>query len=289
MKFFMRSFAQHLSEKMIVIGKGSNYGQVVFLAGGAGSGKGFAKDNFLDSSKFKTRDVDEAKKAVLKLAKLMGKWREIQNLDLRKPTDVKTLHLWMEKKGFKDKTLKLLLSQIKAGRLPNLIFDVTLKNKNFLQDVVPLLVKSGYDPVNLHLVWVLTKYTVAVNQNRETARGRIVPEEILLQTHEGAANTMYSFIRSGTPSVINGSVHVILGGAENTVFWVHPKTGKKMDGQDGTSTLVKDFKYLTMKEPGKRMTSEKGLLNKVIEWIKGNVPRTNKTKDIFGSGQDKRE
>ena len=44
-----------------------------------------------------------------------------------------------------------------------------------------------------------------------------------------------------------------------------------------------------MKEPGKGMTSEKGLLDKVIEWIKGNVPRTDKTKDIFGSGQDKRE
>ena len=55
---------QELNEKLIVLSNGKKYGQIVFLAGGAGSGKGFAKDNFLDSSKFKTRDVDEAKKII---------------------------------------------------------------------------------------------------------------------------------------------------------------------------------------------------------------------------------
>ena len=40
------------------------------MAGGAGSGKGFAISNFIDSAGFKVRDVDEMKKAVGKLEKL---------------------------------------------------------------------------------------------------------------------------------------------------------------------------------------------------------------------------
>ena len=47
-----------LNEKLITYGNRKPYGQVVFVAGGAGSGKGFAIENFLDSSSFKIRDVD---------------------------------------------------------------------------------------------------------------------------------------------------------------------------------------------------------------------------------------
>ena len=50
----MQSFGSFLTEKLIVVGKGAKYGQIVFLAGGAGSGKGFAISNFLEGSKFKS-------------------------------------------------------------------------------------------------------------------------------------------------------------------------------------------------------------------------------------------
>jgi dephospho-CoA kinase len=40
------------------------------MAGGAGSGKGFAINNFIDAAGFKVRDVDEMKTAVAKLDKL---------------------------------------------------------------------------------------------------------------------------------------------------------------------------------------------------------------------------
>ena len=36
-----------LEEKLIVYGGGKKYGQIVFLAGGAGSGKGFASEKFM--------------------------------------------------------------------------------------------------------------------------------------------------------------------------------------------------------------------------------------------------
>ena len=69
---------QELAEKLLIIGKGKKYGQVVYLAGGAGSGKGFSIANFMEGEKFKNRDVDEWKKAFLKIAELKDKYPEIQ-------------------------------------------------------------------------------------------------------------------------------------------------------------------------------------------------------------------
>ena len=56
--------------KLITFSNRAPYGQIVFMAGGAGSGKGFAVSNFLDSSSFKTRDVDKMKEQLGKLDKL---------------------------------------------------------------------------------------------------------------------------------------------------------------------------------------------------------------------------
>ena len=61
---------EQLDEKLITFSNRAPYGQIVFMAGGAGSGKGFAIDNFIDAAGFKVRDVDEMKKAHAKLDKL---------------------------------------------------------------------------------------------------------------------------------------------------------------------------------------------------------------------------
>ena len=39
---------EQLDEKLITFSNRAAYGQIVFMAGGAGSGKGFAIDNFID-------------------------------------------------------------------------------------------------------------------------------------------------------------------------------------------------------------------------------------------------
>ena len=83
---------QELEEKLIIFSGGKNYGQVVFMAGGAGSGKGFAIKNFMQGEKFKIRDVDEWKKALIKLAKIKGN-KKISGLNLRNPEDVFKLHV----------------------------------------------------------------------------------------------------------------------------------------------------------------------------------------------------
>jgi dephospho-CoA kinase len=287
----MKRFKQfiELLEKQIIIGKGAKYGQVVFMAGGAGSGKGFARTHFLEGEKFKIRDPDELKKAFIRLAELKKKYKEIRGLDLRKPKDAFKLHKWIENKKIKEKTLSLLLQNAKQGILPNLLIDTTLKDTTKITEALPLLLASGYDPKNINIVWVLTDFAVAIKQNRNPERGRVVPDDIMLQTHEGAATTMFKFIKSGTPRGVNGGVYIVLGGAKNTVLYKDAdgkpiKTGKKKD-----TIVVKDFSYLTMKEPSKKMTTNSGLQQKAFDWILDNAPRTLTNKDIFGTGQEKQK
>ncbi len=76
----MYTFSQYISlqEKLIMYQQGKRYGQIVFLAGGAGSGKGFAIKNFMEGEKFKIRDVDEWKKAFMKLADTKKMYPTIQ-------------------------------------------------------------------------------------------------------------------------------------------------------------------------------------------------------------------
>ena len=173
--------AQLLDEKLIMFNQGKNYGQVVFMAGGAGSGKGFAQSKFMEKNKFKVRDVDEWKKAFMKLSKdprfsnyhavvkrnekgrVLGvdvlkdkpkldytdtKFMDVillGDLDLKNPDHVFILHLSVKKLGIKNKTLDLNLSDLKKGTLPNILFDVTLKDMDDITDVLPTLKEVGYD------------------------------------------------------------------------------------------------------------------------------------------------
>ena len=176
----MKTFRQYIQEqkefitlleKQIIIGKGKKYGQIVFMAGGAGSGKGFAVKNFMEGEKFKIRDPDEWKKAFLVLAKIKKKYKEIRRLDLRKPKDAFKLHEFLKKKGIKEKTLSLLLQNARRGILPNILIDTTLRHKGKIQEALPSLLEAGYDPQNIHIVWVLTHYSVAIKQNRAPQKG----------------------------------------------------------------------------------------------------------------------
>ena len=299
--------AQLLDEKLIMFNQGKNYGQVVFMAGGAGSGKGFAQSNFMEKNKFKVRDVDEWKKAFMKLSKdprfsnyhavvkrnakgrVLGvdvlkdkpklDYSEdvevdvilLGDLDLKNPDHVFILHLAVKKLGIKNKTLDLILSDLKKGTLPNILFDVTLKDMDDITDVLPTLKEVGYDAKGIHIVWGLTNYHVAVKANKD--RERVVPDDVLLKTHEGAANTMYSIVKSKGVKGIDGAVHVILNNRDQTIFYKRP---------DGTKTnVVKGFTYLTLKKEGKKFFGEKEVNAQLLDWIKNNIPKTKETAPIW--------
>ena len=275
----MISFRQYLEEKLIMYGQGKRYGQIVFLAGGAGSGKGFAIANFMEKEKFKVRDVDEWKKAFQKLADTKGTYPEIKGLKLKNPKDVYKLHMFVKEKGVKDKSLDLLLQDSNSDRLPNIMFDITMKDANDIGDVLPKLIEAGYDSKNIHLTWVLTNYAVAIVNNRN--RTRVVPEDIMLLSHEGAAANMYDVVKGKLPRGLNGGVRVILNNRENTIAWIDPDTKKPMLTKQG-NIKVQDFTYLTFKKEGKTIGPEKDVLRQLLGWIAANVPKTKLTKDMMG-------
>jgi hypothetical protein len=270
---------KYLEEKLIMYNQGKRYGQIVFLAGGAGSGKGFAISNFMEKEKFKVRDVDEWKKAFMKLADVQNKYPEIKGLKLSNPRDVAKIHMFVKKLGIKEKSIDLMLADANSRHLPNIMFDITMKDANDIEQYMPKLIKAGYDAKNIHLTWVLTNYAVAIvnNQNRE----RVVADDIMLLSHEGAATSMYEVIKGKLPRGLNGSVRVILNNRDNTIPYVDPDTKKPMKTSQG-NILIKDFTYLTLKKEGKTIGPEMDVKRQLLGWIAANVPKTKLTRDMMG-------
>ena len=290
---------EQLDEKLITYNNRKPYGQIVFLAGGAGSGKGFAGSNFLDSAGFKVRDVDEMKKQLqvmnrlgkITLTDILKKYgkkikpkdmeivqkvfnaelprggkQTIRNLNLKNPDHVATLHFLVKAIGIKDKTLEnMLAASNNPETLPNIMFDITAKDLSDITDVLPLLKNAGYESKNVHLTWVLTNYVTAMENNKN--RERMVPEDILLKTHEGASNTVWGLITRALPKGMNGRVDVILNNPQHTVFYTDVD-GKTIKG------AVKGFLSLPVKKAGGGILPEKVWKNKLFDWVKSNAPES---------------
>ena len=287
---------EQIDEKLITFSNRASYGQIVFMAGGAGSGKGFAIDNFIDAAGFKVRDVDEMKKAVGKLDQLgkfsidkwfkkygnklkpderahveefvVGKGMTISDVasDLKNPNNVAALHYIVDAMGLKDAWLiNMLKGKSNKETLPNLLFDITAKKVSSITDVIKPLIDAGYDSKNIHLIWVLTKYSIAVEQNKD--RDRVVPDDILLNTHEGAAKTIWGILTSTLPKGLNGRIDVILNNRENTVTYKDSK-GNEMKG------AVKGFLSLPIKKQGGGILPEKLWKSKLYKWLVDNGPKT---------------
>ena len=282
MKSFKESVLDEglLTEKQIIINNGKPYGQVVYLIGGSASGKGFARTHFLESEKFRLRDVDEWKRIYLKLANEFEAFKnlppceidpvtykpirtgkcnpygKLKNLDMSNPVHVLILHKFITNMNIKRTSLHYLLSNATPGRLPNILFDITLQNGLFgLKE----LTAAGYKPEDIHIVWVLTNFDIAVERNR--SRNRRVPDDVVLITHEASALNMIEYIRNGFPPLFNGSVYVILNNQEETKFYKD-------------TNVISDFKYLKIKNVGSPNVLNKDL---VMSWIKKNIPRTGST------------
>jgi hypothetical protein len=178
--------------------------------------------------------------------------RYLWDLDLRNPEDVGKMHMMFHGMGTQEKQLALFFKNrgtsagtVDKDTLPNIIFDNTLKDTTFLVGekgqggILHTLKEVGYKPENIHIVWVLTDFRVAIKQN--LTRGRVVPSRILFATHRGAAATMKDIIFKNFGSLgINGDIAVVIGGKSTMVqkagdTWVDPKTGK-------VHTLERDIK-----------------------------------------------
>lgn len=246
-----------LNERLIITP--GQYGNVIFMSGGAASGKSYAIKNYLESNKYKIRDVDEWKSAYIKLARLKNRYPEIQNLNLKVPEDVAMLHEFVKEKGIKGKTLDLLLRDSRPDRLPNLIFDITGAKSDDITDVLPLLIEAGYKKERISLIWVLTDYQIAIERNKK--RSRTVPDDIVLKTHKGAATNFLRIVKGDIkiPN-LDGSIYLVLGDAEHSIVY------------DGHDTLVKDFTYFKLKNPGKEIESFDKFKDDLKDWVVRKTP-----------------
>lgn len=293
--------SEQLDEKLITFSNRAPYGQVVFIAGGAGSGKGFAIEKFIDSSGFKVRDVDEMKKQIQKLnaigklsiqqiidrfgknitpkdmeiiKRIQSDGFDLKNMNLKNPDHVYALHIMVDAMGIKDKSLEAMLAaKSNPETLPNIIFDITAKKITGITEVLPMLNSVGYKPENIHLVWVLTDYQIAIQQNK--GRARVVPDDIMLQTHVGAGNTVWGIVTSALPKGMNGRVDVILNNRDNTINYkdkndkdilVQPK------GKKSAEPVVRGFLSLPIKKQGGGILPEKLWKDTLYSWIKDNGP-----------------
>lgn len=278
-------FLNYLTEKLIIIGNGAKYGQVVFLAGGGGSGKSFAAKNFMESEKFKVRNVDEYKEAFLELNRIKKSYPELDGLSMKNPKDVSTLHSFVKARNIKQRTLDLLLSDVRQSVLPNIMFDMVSDDPNDIKQTSEELIEVGYDPKNIHIVWVLTNYSVAVHNNK--TRDRVLFDEILLKAHTGVANTVTNLLRGKSPvsrSIADGGIYIILNNRENTIYMTTldtPETLKNQQQEGGEKTVViKDFKYLKVKDIGKPVVGDEDIKKQLADWITTNIPKTRGTWNI---------
>jgi hypothetical protein len=148
------------------------------------------------------------------------------------------------------------------------------------------------------MVWVLTDYEIAVKNN--AGRGRVVPSDILLQTHNGAANTMFNIIKNkGKKLAVNGQIEVILNNRSNTIMYkpgdtsksgqkltkkgvANRTSGKYGDNKKNTKPLgvIKDFTYLTIKDRGKENKTTDEIMKKLYHWIINNIPENDLVREL---------
>lgn len=195
------------------------FGNIVILAGGSGSGKGFVKDKLL-LMEGKTFDIDSLKGLIVqsdvfnesfweylrteyvpknkdldqRATEILENRIKPQDLDLKDPLDTSILHFFTFKRDYDNKLKKnFFLNALKTDRKPNVIFDITLRDKGILDLIYDYALLGQYNPENIHLVWVLNDVEVAKIQNNQ--RDRRVQEEILVSTHKGVSLTMKEIIK----------------------------------------------------------------------------------------------
>jgi len=268
--------AEMLMEKLITFGGKAypKFGNVVIMAGGAGSGKGFVLSKLV-GIEGKTFDPDQLKRLAGKSPLINKRVKEEFGVDLKElgsklnvPENVSKLHeiigdvLQLPSK--KEAVFFTSVLTADSERKPNIIFDTTLKDAGKLQKLSKQVTDIGYDKKNIHIVWVVNDIQVALDQNAR--RSRTVPAEILINTHRGASNTMGDILRMGKSlgNYMDGDIVFAFNkvGVDSNVV---------RSGRGGS--FVKDANYVYVKRAGKAVPPLDSLNKDMLAKVKAYVPK----------------
>ncbi len=291
---------QSLDEALITFGnKRPKFGQVILLAGGAGSGKGFVTDTLI-GVQAKIMDVDQVKSQIihpgtLKLnKKIRAKYGiDVTKLNLKNPADVALLHKINDELGISQKVQdQFLRSQRNTEHLPNIIFDTTMKSENKLKYLVSSVEAAGYKNENIHIVWVINDVDKAVKQN--LSRERVVPEDILIQTHQLVSGTMSGLLKGDISKYIGGDVWVVFNKqfADSTLEfankhfadtatttwakakgWTQKQLGVIKSKSNSSGSYVKDVVMFKVKDKNKKQIPFSEIGSLYLKRIKSYVPK----------------
>ncbi len=257
-----------LNEALITLG-GQAYpkdGNVVIFAGGSGSGKGFVKNKLLGIEGI-VFDTDELKKKYLQSLKLKTSLKndfglDVDNFDFKNPDHVDKLHNILSSKGIPEKLYQQVLKNIKdLERKPNIIFDVTLTSLTKMHNISNMIKEVGYEPSKTHLIWVLTEYSVALENNKK--RDRVVPKLVFKDVHKGVSRTINELIQlEDLKNYIDGDVWIVFN---------NPETDTRIKKSNLGGSYIDKVNYIKLKKSGENIIPynqiEDAIINKINSYV----------------------
>lgn len=274
-------YVNMINEKLITFGNRvyPRNNQIVIVCGGGGSGKGFVVSNVL-GIQAKILNVDDVKETLVKMKdtdNLSKQFKEkygkfLSQVDMANATDVGNLHAFVEEhnlaKNINDTFFK---AQALKKDKENALFDVTLKRYPKLPDIVELGLLGGYDPKNMHIVWVLNNFDMARKQNSE--RARRVADDILRSTHIGCAKTVREILMNAEEkAIVDGDIWI---------YFANRNVDSKLAISDLGGKYLEDYVCIKIKEQGKPLESYEDVMNKDVHIFDkdGNKTQTIKLRD----------
>ena len=268
--------AEMLMEKLITFGGKAypKFGNVLIMAGGAGSGKGFIQQNLI-GLEGKSFDPDELKKLAGKSPLINKRVKDEFGVDLKDlgsklkvPENVSKLHeIIGDALNLPNRKQAAFFASVMSAdpdRKPNIIFDTTLKDATKLQKLSRQVTELGYEKKNIHIVWVVNDIEMAKKQN--LTRPRVVPAEILVNTHRGASNTMGDILRMGEAlrKYMDGDI----------VFAFNKmNVDTELVKSDHGGQYMKEADYVYIKRAGKSLPPLNTLNKRMLAKVKSYVPK----------------
>ena len=268
--------AEMLMEKLITFGGKAypKFGNVLIMAGGAGSGKGFVQQNLI-GLEGKSFDPDELKKLAGKSPLINKRVKDEFGVDLKDlgsklkvPENVSKLHeIIGDALNLPNRKQAAFFASVMSAdpeRKPNIIFDTTLKDAGKLQKLSRQVMELGYEKKNIHIVWVVNDIEMAKKQN--LTRPRVVPAEILVNTHRGASNTMGDILKMGETlrKYMDGDI----------VFAFNKmNVDTELVKSDHGGQYMKDADYVYIKRAGKSLPPLNTLNKQMLAKVKSYVPK----------------
>lgn len=295
----------NLDEAGLVINKNDgaypNSGQILIMAGGAGSGKSFILDKLLLFNG-KLFNPDDTLGLLLRFGKKYPnsnlakkfqdkKGKSLKDIDLTNSSDANLVYEFIaEFKLHREKEACFFKAVQNEKEKPNVIFDIQMKDLKNIEYISNYAKMGGYSPENIHIVWVLNDVKIALDQNAK--RHRVVDTEFLKQSHIGAATTFKNLIDYSEQwqKTVNGDIWIVFnkrGIDVKTVVTISRMSDVDADDDNSKFKLnigidnseKHPYFAVHMKERGKTAKSWDSVGKAVLNKIKDYVP--DKAKDMF--------